>query len=297
MSLPQQVKMVEVGPRDGLQNEKQIISTAVKIDFINRLSETGLSVIEASSFVSPEWIPQLADHGEVLQGIHKKDKVSYPVLVPNVRGLQKALAVGVEEIAVFTSPSQQFNQHNINCSVEESLERIAKVVALAKEHQIRIRAYISCVIACPYEGKMSPEKVAIMAEQLSKLGCYEISLGDTIGVGTPLNVKAMLAVVLKKLDAQQLAVHFHDTYGQALVNIYAALECGVSTIDSSVAGLGGCPYAKGAAGNVASEDVLYMLNGLGIQTGVDLSKLIMAGRYICEQLEKKPQSRVSLATV
>ncbi len=295
MNFPRHVKMVEVGPRDGLQNEQQTLSAADKIDFINRLSETGLSVIEATSFVSPKWIPQLADHAEVFQGIHKKEGVSYPVLIPNVTGLQNALAVGVKEIAVFSSPSQQFNQHNINCSVEESLDRIAKIIALAKERQVRVRGYLSCVLGCPYEGKMDPEKVAALARQLLNLGCYEISLGDTIGVGTPLQAALMLRLVAEKVPVEKLAVHFHDTYGQALANIYAALETGVAVVDSSVAGLGGCPYAKGASGNVASEDVLYMLNGMGIETQVDLKKLSAVGRFITQKLGKKPQSKVTLA--
>lgn len=296
MIFPSRVKMVEVGPRDGLQNEQQIIPTATKIDFINRLSETGLPVIEATSFVSPKWIPQLADHSEVFQGINKKEKVNYPVLVPNLTGLVNAMAVGVKEIAVFTTPSQQFSQHNINCSVEESMDRIAKVIAVATEHQLRIRGYLSCTLGCPYEGNMAPEKVAALAEQLFKLGCYEISLGDTIGVGTPQKAVAMLQTVAAKVPLENLAVHFHDTYGQALANIYAALECGITVLDSSVAGLGGCPYAKGASGNVASEDVLYLLNGLGIKTGVDLKKLISVGQFIAQHLGKKPQSKVNLAS-
>lgn len=297
MNFPRRVKMVEVGPRDGLQNEAQIIPTAIKIDFINHLSETGLSVIETTSFVSPQWVPQLADHSEVFRGINKKDEVSYPVLVPNLTGLQNALAVGVREIAVFTTPSQQFCQHNINCSVEESLDRIAKVIAIAKEKQLRVRGYLSCTLGCPYEGRIPPEQVAALAAQLFNLGCYEISLGDTIGVGTPQQAVQMLQAVGKNVPRENLAVHFHDTYGQALANIYAALEQGIAVLDSSVAGLGGCPYAKGASGNVASEDVLYMLNGLNIETGVDLRKLIAAGRFICQQLGKKPQSKVNLANM
>ncbi len=296
MTFPRTVKMVEVGPRDGLQNEAQTIPSAVKIDFINRLSETGLSVIETTSFVSPEWVPQLADHQAVFQGIQKKAGVSYPVLVPNLTGLQNALAAGVKEIAVFTSPSQRFNEHNINCSVEESLERIAKIMAQAQKHQLRVRGYLSCVLGCPYEGKILPEKIALLAEQLFKLGCYEISLGDTIGVGTAQQAIMMIKKVAEKVPSEKLAVHFHDTYGQALANIYAALEIGITVIDSSVAGLGGCPYAKGASGNVASEDVLYLLNGLGIETGVDLNKLIQVGRFIAEQLGRKPQSKVNVAS-
>lgn len=295
MPFPQQVKMVEVGPRDGLQNEKNIIPTAIKIEFINRLAETGLVVIEATSFVSAKWVPQLADHVEVFCGITKKEDVSYPVLVPNVAGLQSAIESGVKEIAVFTSPSEQFCQHNINCSLEESIDRIRKVMAIAVPHKIRVRGYLSCTLGCPYEGKMNPEKVAKLAKTLFDFGCYEISLGDTIGVGTPHQVKEMLVAVAKYIPLNHLAVHFHDTYGQALANIYVALECGISVVDSSVAGLGGCPYAKGATGNVASEDVLYMLNGLGIQTNVDLNKLIQVGQFITDYLGRAPLSKVSLA--
>jgi isopropylmalate/homocitrate/citramalate synthase len=296
MSFPKRVKIVEVSPRDGLQNEKKIIPTAVKIDLIHRLVETGLSSIEVTSFVSPIWVPQLADHREVFQGLKQKDNISYSALVPNLRGLQAAMDVGVKEIAVFTSPSQQFCQHNINCSVEESLDHIAKVVAVAKNKKLRIRGYLSCVLGCPYEGEMPAEKVAHLAELLFNLGCAEISLGDTIGVGTALKVQELLEKTAQKLPLDKLAVHFHDTYGQALVNIYAALESGISIIDSSVAGLGGCPYAKGAAGNVATEDLVYLLNGLGITNGVDLPNLIEVGRFISQFLDKLPQSRVNLAS-
>lgn len=297
MKFPHYVKMVEVGPRDGLQNEAQEVPTTVKIDFINRLSETGLSVIEVTSFTSPKWIPQLADHREVFQGIQKKEGISYPVLVPNVTGLETAVAVGAKEIAVFTSPSELFNQHNINCSVEESLNRISKVIAQAQKQELRVRGYLSCTLGCPYEGKIVPEKVAVLAEQLLKLGCYEISLGDTIGIGTPQQAVTLIKKVSEKVPREKLAVHFHDTYGQALANIYAVLELGIAIFDSSVAGLGGCPYAKGAAGNVASEDVLYLLNGLGIETRVDLKKLILVGRFIAEHLGRKPQSKVNIASV
>lgn len=297
MNFPKEVKLVEVGPRDGLQNEAVFVPTASKIEFINRLSETGLRVIEATSFVSPEWIPQLADHSEVFSGINKNKNINYPVLVPNVSGLKAALAVEVKEIAVFTSPSEQFCQHNTNCSVAESIERITKVISLAQTQQLRVRGYLSCTLGCPYEGKIAPEKVARLAEKLIALGCYEISLGDTIGVGTPHQAQDLINTVSKNIPIEKLAVHFHDTYGQGLANIYAALECGINTIDSSVAGLGGCPYAQGAAGNVATEDVLYLLNGLGIKTGVDLTKLIAVGRFITEILGKKPLSRVNLASV
>lgn len=296
MAFPQWVKIVEVSPRDGLQNEKKIVPTATKIDFINQLTETGLTAIEVTSFVSPRWIPQLADHCAVFQGIHKKEKISYPVLVPNLAGLQTALEVGVKEIAVFTSPSEKFCQHNINCSVAESIDRIAKVIAVARQKQVRIRGYLSCTLGCPYEGEISPHKVANLATVLFNLGCYEISLGDTIGVGTPHQAKMMLRQTAQRIPRENLAVHFHDTYGQALANIYAALECGIAVVDSAVAGLGGCPYAKGASGNVASEDVLYMLNGMKIKTGVDLKKLIAVGRFITQQLDKKPQSKVNLAS-
>lgn len=295
MPFPKQVKIVEVGPRDGLQNEAALVPTNIKIDFINQLSETGLSVIEATSFVSPKWIPQLADNQEVFKNIEKKAGVNYPVLIPNLKGLEAALAVGVKEIAVFTTSSEQFSQHNTNCSVAESMQRIAEVVKLAKQHNMRIRAYLSCVLGCPYEGEMDPEKVAILADQLFKMGCYEISLGDTIGVGTPIKTQRLLDAVSRVVPVKYLAVHFHDTYGLALVNIYAALEKGVAVVDSSIAGLGGCPYAKGASGNVATEDVVYFLKGMGIESGVDLQKLVAVGRFISQALGRKPQSKVNLA--
>jgi hydroxymethylglutaryl-CoA lyase len=295
MAFPTQVKMVEVGPRDGLQNEAIIIPAAIKIEFINQLSETGLSVIEATSFVSPKWIPQLADNQEVFAGISKNHAIHYPVLIPNVTGLEKALALGVKDIAVFCTPSEKFSQTNTNCSVAESLLRIQDVMALAKQHQLRVRGYLSCVLGCPYEGEISPIAVASLAEKLIQMGCYEISLGDTIGVGTPTKTQALLMTVMKNISVEKLAVHFHDTYGQALANIYVALENGISVIDSSVSGLGGCPYAKGATGNVASEDVLYMLNGMGIETGVDLQKLAAVGHFISGFLQRASQSRANVA--
>lgn len=297
MPFPKQVKIVEVGPRDGLQNESALVATNTKIDFINQLSETGLTVIEATSFVSPKWIPQLADNQDVFRGIEKKAGINYPVLIPNLKGLEAALAVGVKEIAVFTTSSEQFSQHNTNCSVAESMQRITEVVKLAKQHNVRVRAYLSCVLGCPYEGEMAPEKVAVLAGQLFKMGCYEISLGDTIGVGTPIKTQRLLESVSQVVPIKHLAVHFHDTYGLALVNIYAALEKGVAVVDSSVAGLGGCPYAKGASGNVATEDVVYFLQGLGIESGVDLPKLIAVGRFISKELGRRPQSKVSLALI
>lgn len=295
MSFPQRVKIVEVSARDGLQNEKQIIPTDVKINFINQLSKTGLSVIEATSFVSPKWIPQLADASEVLINIKKEPHVTYPVLVPNLKGLEAALLAGAKEIAVFTTPSEQFSQHNTHCSVAESLQRITEITTVAKKNKIPVRAYISCVLGCPYEGEILPEKVAALAEKLDQVGCYEISLGDTIGVGTPIKTKRLIEVVSEKIPIKHLAVHFHDTYGQALVNIYVALECGVAVVDAAVAGLGGCPYAKGASGNVATEDVLYMLNGMGIETSVDLEKIVAVGQFISQYLGQEPRSKVNQA--
>jgi hydroxymethylglutaryl-CoA lyase len=295
MMLPKRVKMVEVGPRDGLQNEKTIVPTAVKIALIDRLSATGLPAIETTSFVSPKWVPQMADNAQVMAGISRKAGVVYPVLVPNLAGLEGALACGVEEIAVFASASELFSRKNINCSVAESLERFAAVIAGAQKHRVRVRGYLSCVLGCPYEGKVAPATVARVAARLLELGCYEISLGDTIGVGTPGQAQTLIDVVAAQVPVEKLAAHFHDTYGQALTNIFAVLERGVAVVDSSVAGLGGCPYAAGAAGNVASEDLLYMLNGLGIATGVDLSALVAAGHYISRELGRPSGSRVARA--
>ncbi len=289
------VRIYEVGPRDGLQNEKEIVPAAVKIGLIDRLSETGLTHIEATSFVSPKWVPQMGDAAEVMAGIKRKKGMSYPVLVPNEKGMEGALAAKAEEIAIFTAASESFTQKNINCSIAESLERFAPVMEAAKKNGIKVRGYVSCVAGCPYEGAIAPEKVADVAAKLDKMGCYEISLGDTIGVGTPDKIKAMLAAVKKKVPAEKLALHCHDTYGQALVNIYAGLEEGIAVIDSSVAGLGGCPYAKGASGNVATEDVLYMLDGMGIETGVDLEKIVETAWFISGHLNRKPASRVAQA--
>lgn len=296
MKLPKFIKMVEVGPRDGLQNESKIIPTSIKIEFINRLSQTGLSVIEATSFVSAKWIPQLSDNSFVLQGITQKPGIIYPALVPNMQGFNAALAAGAKEIAIFGAASETFSQKNINCSIAESLHRFADVIAAAKDHQIKVRGYISCVLGCPYEGEIQPSAVANIATKLFELGCYEISLGDTIGVGTPLKAQIMIDEVAKTIPRQFLAAHFHDTYGQALANLIAVIEKGITIIDSSVAGLGGCPYAKGATGNVASEDVLYMLNGLGIETGVDLNKLITVGNYISDFLKRPTRSKTAQAT-
>lgn len=292
MPFPEYVKIVEVGPRDGLQNEPNIIDATTKIEFINRLSATGLSVIEATSMVSPARIPQLADAEEVYTKITKQRGVSYPVLVPNMKGMERALAVGVDEIALFTSASESFSQRNINCSVAESLQRFEPVIELAAQHNIPIRAYISCVLGCPYDNDVKLSNVASLAELLYTMGCYEISLGDTLGIGTPLKAREMVLTVAEHVPLEHLAVHFHDTRGQALANILACIQEGVSIVDSSVAGLGGCPYANGATGNVATEDLVYMLKGMGIETGVDLDALVSVGRFICEKLGRENQSRV-----
>jgi hydroxymethylglutaryl-CoA lyase len=290
--LPSRVKMVEVGPRDGLQNERSPVPSEVKIEFIERLSASGLQTIETTSFVSPRWIPQLADATRVFTSIHRRPGVAYPVLVPNVTGLERALEAGVKEIAVFTAASDTFNRRNTNVSHEESLERYAAVMTLASANGLRVRGYVSCVLGCPYEGQIAPEKVARVAADLLALGCYEISLGDTIGVGTPAAAQQMVEKVMQYVPVERLAVHFHDTRGQALANVMACLQLGVTTIDSSVAALGGCPYANGARGNVASEDLLYMLNGLGIETGVNIDRLIDASLYISEALNRPPSSRL-----
>ncbi|XP_078093983.1 hydroxymethylglutaryl-CoA lyase, mitochondrial isoform X2 [Mustelus asterias] len=295
-SLPQEVKIVEVGARDGLQNEKVIVPADVKIKLINLLSEAGLSVVEATSFVSPKWVPQMADQKEVMQGIRKYPNVSYPVLTPNLKGFETALQAGAKEVAIFGAASEMFSKRNINCSIDESLRRFEEVMKAAKDLSIPVRGYVSCVLGCPYEGNVSPVKVAEVAKKLYSMGCYEISLGDTIGVGTPGSMQEMLTAVIKEVPVSALAVHCHDTYGQALVNILTALQMGICTVDSSVAGLGGCPYAEGASGNVATEDVVYMMNGLGIHTGVDLQKLLEAGAYICKALKRRTSSKVAQAS-
>lgn len=289
---PDRVKIVEVGPRDGLQNEPETIPAEVKVELIERLADAGLPVVEATSFVSPDAIPQLADAREVFTGIHRKRGVSYPVLVPNDKGMDRAMEVGVEEIAVFTAASETFNQKNINCSIQESLDRFRPVTERAHEAGIRVRGYISCALGCPYEGRIEPGAVAEVAGKLMHMGCYEISLGDTIGVGTPHKARRMLSAVANAVPISHLAVHLHDTYGQALANILACLELGVTTVDSSVAGLGGCPYAKGATGNVATEDVIYMLHGMGLETGVDLAQLLEVARFISEKLGREPASKL-----
>ncbi|XP_044023890.1 hydroxymethylglutaryl-CoA lyase, mitochondrial isoform X1 [Siniperca chuatsi] len=342
-ALPEKVKIVEVGPRDGLQNEKTIVPTETKINLIDMLSVSGLPVIEATSFVSPKWVPQMADQVEVMKGICRKPGVSYPVLTPNLKGFRAAVKAGASEVAIFGAASELFSKKNINCSVDESLQRFDEVMKAAKEAGVPVRGYVSCVLGCPYEGKVAPDKVAHVsshllvtclhyvkwqksiyhpltkrhkhnintvthatsssfvsilqvAKRLYSMGCYEISLGDTIGVGTPGSMSEMLEAVSREVPVNALAVHCHDTYGQALANILVALQMGISVVDSSVAGLGGCPYAQGASGNVATEDVVYMLHGLGIQTGVDLSKLMDAGSFICRTLNRKTNSKVAQAS-
>lgn len=290
------VRIVEVGPRDGLQNEKTIIATADKIALIDRLSQTGLRSIEATSFVSPKWIPQLADAAEVFAGISKKSGVSYPVLVPNEQGYERARAVGVSEIAIFSAASEAFNRKNINASIDESIERFIPVMDRAKADGVKVRGYVSTVLGCPYQGEVPVRDVVRVAQRMHALGCYEISLGDTIGVGTPSKARAMLHAVAAEVPLSALAVHFHDTWGQALANILACLEEGVRVVDSSVSGTGGCPYAKGASGNVATEDVVYMLEGMGLETGVDLPGLIDTGRWLSELLGRANGSKVSNAS-
>ena len=294
-ALPRHVRIVEVGPRDGLQNEKAMVSTADKIELIDRLSATGLQSIEATSFVSPRWVPQLADATEVFTGITRRPGVHYPVLVPNEKGYERARAAGVEEIAVFTAASEAFNQRNINASIDESLQRFAPVLERARGDGVRVRGYVSTVLGCPYQGEVPLADVVRVARELHGMGCYEISLGDTIGVGTPGKARAMLQAVADEVPLDALAVHFHDTYGQALANLLACLEVGVSVVDASVAGTGGCPYATGASGNVATEDVVYMLHGLGIETGVDLARLADTGRWLAGRLGRETGSRVGRA--
>lgn len=295
MRLPKRVKMFEVGPRDGLQNEIQIVPTKVKVELINQLSATGLSCIEMGSFVSAKRVPQMANSLQVLQGIKRHPDVTYSVLVPNLQGLNNALLANIDEIAIFASASEAFSQRNLNCSIEQSLKRFANICHTAEQHQLRVRGYISCALGCPYEGAVAPQQVSRLAGQLRELGCYEISLGDTIGIGTPDKAQQLVNCVVGNVSPEHLAVHFHDTYGQALANILAVLECGISVIDSSIAGLGGCPFAPGAAGNVASEDLLYMLDGLGIETGVELQSLAAAGDYICKNLGRSSGSKVAKA--
>ncbi|MCC7249597.1 MAG: hydroxymethylglutaryl-CoA lyase [Lysobacter sp.] len=289
------VRIVEVGPRDGLQNEKTLIAASAKIELIDRLSATGLRSVEATSFVSPKWVPQLADAAEVYVGIAKRPGVRYPVLVPNEQGYERARAVGVDEIAVFTAASEAFNRKNINASIEESLSRFVPVLERARADRVAVRGYVSTVLGCPYQGEVPLADVVRVAKALHAMGCYEISLGDTIGVGTPGKAAAMLRAVAAEVPMSALAVHFHDTYGQALANVHACLEEGVRVVDAAVSGAGGCPYAKGATGNVATEDVIYMLHGLGLRTGVDLAALAAVGRWLAQLLGRESGSKVSRA--
>ncbi len=293
--LPAHVRLVEVGPRDGLQNEAHPISVADKVQLVDALSAAGLSYIEVGSFVSPKWVPQMAGSAEVFAQIRRKSGVTYGALAPNLRGFEDALAAGVKEVAVFAAASEAFSQRNINCSISESLERFAPIMAAARQHGISVRGYVSCVLGCPYEGEIAPEQVAAVARELYAMGCYEVSLGDTIGTGTAGATRRLFEVVGAQVPRDKLAGHFHDTYGQAIANIYASLLEGISVFDSSIAGLGGCPYAKGASGNVATEDVVYLLNGLGINTGIDLDALIRAGQHISHVLGRPTGSRVAKA--
>lgn len=292
--IPGRVRVVEVGPRDGLQNEKLPVPTAKKIELIERLAGAGLPVVEATSFVSPRWIPQLADAEDVLGGLNRRDGTEYPVLVPNLAGLERAIAAGAGQIAVFTAASEAFNQRNINVGIEESLQRIRAVTERAASAGLAVRGYISCVLGCPYQGEVAMAEVVAVAEQLVEAGCYEVSLGDTIGAGTPTRARGLVQTVAESVGLEKLAVHFHDTRGQALANVFACLETGVGTVDASVAGLGGCPYASGATGNVATEDLVYMLHGMDVKTGVDLEALVDAGLFISGVLGRRPASRLGL---
>ncbi len=295
MNLPRKVRLVDVGPRDGLQNEPGVVPTDVKVELIERLADAGLSAVEATSFVSPKWVPQMADHTEVMQRIQRKPGVSYPVLVPNMKGLDSALAAGVEEIAGFSAATESFSQRNTNCSIEESMERFAPVCEKALASGVKVRGYISVVLECPFEGPVNPRVVADIAKRLMDMGCYEVSLGDTTGMGTPGRTKLLMETVARDIPPFKLSGHFHDTFGQALANILASMEVGVATFDASIAGLGGCPYSPGATGNVATEDVLYMLDGMGIETGINMDRLLDAAQYICDALKRQTVSRAGRA--
>lgn len=295
MALPQKVRIVEVGPRDGLQNEKQAIPTSAKIQLIEQLVEAGLTYIEAGSFVNPKWVPQMADSADVFAGINRKANITYAALVPNLQGYERAISVNANEVAIFAAASEAFSQKNINCSINESIKRFEVLMNAAQTQKIPVRGYISCVAGCPYSGDVDPARVATIAKELLAMGCYEISLGDTIGVGTALHIKHLIERVAQDIPLEKLAVHMHDTYGQALTNIYAALDMGVSVVDSSIAGLGGCPYAAGAAGNIATEDLVFLLNGLGISHGTNLQKLVHAGNFISQILNRPNQSKAAQA--
>jgi hydroxymethylglutaryl-CoA lyase len=295
MDTQRHVRIVEVGPRDGLQNEKQTVTTDTKLELIDRLASAGLPSIEVAAFVSPKWVPQMADHGDILRRLARRDGVDYPVLTPNLQGFEAAVAAGAREVAVFASASESFSRKNINCSIAESIDRFEPVFAAARERGVRVRGYVSCVVACPYEGPIAPEAVAGVSRMLHERGAYEVSLGDTIGAGTPASIERMLAAVAKSVPIERLAGHYHDTYGMAVANVAASWRFGVRTFDSSVSGLGGCPYAKGATGNVATEDVVYLLDGLGADTGVDLDRLVGVSAWISERLGREPGSRVARA--
>ena len=295
MSFPERVKIVEVGPRDGLQNESVIVPAEIKIQLVEKLADAGLSVIESGAFVSPKWVPQMATSSEVFKQIDKRAGISYPMLVPNLKGLELAQEAGVQEIALFAAATETFSQKNTNCSIAESIDRFNAVIDKAQAFDMKIRGYISCVLGCPYEGEVSSDTVLMLAQKLFDKGCYEISLGDTIGVGTAGQASELVEKLSRKIPVQHLAAHFHDTYGQALANIHAVMQCGIAVIDSSVAGLGGCPYAKGATGNVATEDVVYMLQGMEMETGIDMNKLLEAGRFISDFLGREPVSRAATA--
>ena len=286
MKLPTKVKIVEVGPRDGLQNEQQIVPTETKIELINRLADAGLRVIESTSFVSPKWVPQMGDNAAVMQGITRHPATVYPVLTPNLQGFDAAVQAGATEVAIFAAASESFSRKNINCSIAESLKRFEPILSVASSLEIKVRGYVSCVVGCPYEGAIAPEQAASVAKTLFDMGCYEVSLGDTIGVGTPDAIQRMIEACARLIPVELLAGHYHDTYGMAIANIYASLQMGLATFDTSIAGLGGCPYAKGASGNVASEDVVYLLNGLGIETGIDLAKLAAIGDWISSAINR-----------
>ena len=286
MNLPSQVKIVEVGPRDGLQNEKQIVPTEIKIELIDRLAEAGVRVIEATSFVSPKWVPQMADNAAVMQGIKRHPAAVYPVLTPNLQGFDSAIQAGASEVAIFAAASESFSRKNINCSIAESLKRFEPILSVASSLDIKVRGYVSCVVGCPYEGEILPEQAARVAKTLFDMGCYEVSLGDTIGVGNPSSIQRLIEACAQQIPIEKLAGHYHDTYGMAIANIYASLQMGMAIFDSSIAGLGGCPYAQGASGNVATEDVVYLMHGLGIETGIDLATLASIGDWISSALNR-----------
>ena len=291
------IRIVEMGPRDGLQNEKQVVPLATKLELIDRLADAGLREIESTSFVSPKWVPQMADHAELMRALQRRVGVSYPVLTPNLQGFEAALAAGADHVAVFAAASEAFSKKNINCSIAESIDRFLPVMAAAREAGVNVRGYVSCVVACPYEGAVAPTKVAEVSQRLIDIGCYEVSLGDTIGVGTPASVTRMLEAVAVRVPVDRLAGHYHDTWGMAVANVHASLQFGLRCFDASVGGLGGCPYAKGATGNVATEDVVYLLNGLGLDTDIDIDKLVDTAAWINAQLGREPVSRVARATL